>query len=31
MYEIIYAPRAVEDLLRLQRYEPAAYKKAASS
>ena len=29
MYEIIYAPRAVEDLLRLQRSEPAAYKKAA--
>lgn len=29
MYSIIYAPRAVEDLLRLQRSEPAAYKKAA--
>ena len=29
MYEIIYAPRAVEDLLRLQRFEPAAYQKVA--
>ena len=29
MYAIIYAPRAVEDLLRLQRSEPAAYKKAS--
>ena len=27
MYEIIYSPRAVQDLLRLQRSEPAAYKK----
>ena len=27
MYEIIYSPRAVQDILRLQRSEPAAYKK----
>ena len=27
MYEIIYSPQAIEDLLRLQRSEPAAYKK----
>ncbi len=27
MYEIIYSPNAKEDLLRLQRDEPAAYKK----
>ena len=29
MYEIIYSPRAVQDILRLQRSEPAAYKKVA--
>ena len=29
MYDIIYSPRAVEDLKRLQRSEPAAYKKAS--
>ena len=29
MYEIIYSPRAIEDLQRLQRYEPSAYKKVA--
>lgn len=28
MYKIIYSPRAIEDLQRLKRYEPAAYKKA---
>ena len=27
MYEIIYSPQAIEDLLRLQRSDPAAYKK----
>ena len=27
MYEIIYSPQAIEDLLRLQRSERAAYKK----
>ena len=27
MYEIIYSPQAIEDLLRLQHSEPAAYKK----
>ena len=29
MYEIIYSPRAIRDLLWLQRSEPAAYRKAA--
>ncbi len=29
MYEIIYSPRAIEDLQRLQRFEPSAYKKVA--
>ena len=29
MYEIIYSPRAVQDILRLQRSEPVAYKKVA--
>ena len=29
MYEIIYSSRAVQDILRLQRSEPAAYKKVA--
>ena len=29
MYEIVYSTRAVQDLLRLQRSEPAAYKKVA--
>ena len=29
MYEIIYSPRAIRDLLQLQRSEPAAYRKAA--
>jgi toxin YoeB len=29
MYDIIYSPRAVEDLIKLQRNEPAAYKKAS--
>ena len=29
MYEIIYSPRAVQDILRLQRSEPAAYKKVS--
>lgn len=29
MYEIIYSPRAIRDLLRLQRSEPPAYRKAA--
>ena len=29
MYEIIYSPNAKEDLLKLQRNEPAAFKKAA--
>lgn len=28
MYEIIYSPRAKEDLIKLQRSEPAAFKKA---
>lgn len=27
MYDIIYSPKAKDDLLRLQRDEPAAYKK----
>ena len=27
MYKIIYSPRAIEDLRRLQRSEPAAYQK----
>lgn len=27
MYDIIYSPKAMEDLLALQRSEPAAYKK----
>ena len=29
MYDIIYSPRAVEDLIKLQRNEPAAYKKVS--
>ena len=29
MYDIIYSPRAVEDLIKLQRSEPAAYKKVS--
>ena len=29
MYDIIYSPRSIEDLKRLQRNEPAAYKKAS--
>ncbi len=29
MYDIIYSPRAVEDLIKLQRNEPAAFKKAS--
>lgn len=29
MYDIVYSPRAVEDLKRLKRNEPAAYKKAS--
>ncbi|MBP3711231.1 MAG: Txe/YoeB family addiction module toxin [Bacteroidaceae bacterium] len=29
MYEIIYSPNAKEDLLKLQRSEPAAFKKVA--
>ncbi|MBQ2541423.1 MAG: Txe/YoeB family addiction module toxin [Paludibacteraceae bacterium] len=29
MYKIIYSPRAVDDLLRLRRFEPAAYQKVA--
>ena len=29
MYDIIYSPRAIQDILRLQRSEPAAYKKVA--
>lgn len=29
MYKIVYSPKAIEDLLRLKRSEPAAYKKAA--
>ena len=29
MYEIIYSPRAIKDLLRLKQSEPAAYKKVA--
>ena len=29
MYKIIYSPKAIEDLLKLKRSEPAAYKKAA--
>lgn len=29
MYEIIYSPKAKDDLLKLQRSEPAAFKKAA--
>ena len=28
MYKIIYSPQAVEDLMKLKRSEPAAYKKA---
>jgi toxin YoeB len=28
MYKIVYSPRAIEDLRKLQRSEPAAYKKA---
>ena len=30
MYTIIYSPRAIDDLRRLQRSEPAAYQKVAS-
>lgn len=30
MYEIIYSPRAIRDILRLQHSEPAAYKKVAN-
>ena len=29
MYTIIYSPRAIDDLRRLQRSEPAAYQKVA--
>ena len=29
MYEIIYSPRAIRDLLQLQHSEPAAYKKVS--
>jgi len=29
MYDIVYSPRAVEDLKKLQRSEPAAYKKVS--
>ncbi len=29
MYDIIYSPKATEDLLALRRSEPAAYKKVA--
>ena len=28
MYKIIYSPKAIEDLQKLKRSEPAAYKKA---
>ena len=28
MYKIIYSPKAIEDLQKLRRSEPAAYKKA---
>ena len=28
MYKIIYSPKAIEDLRKLKRSEPAAYKKA---
>ena len=28
MYKIIYSPKAIEDLQKLERSEPAAYKKA---
>ena len=27
MYKIVYSPKAIEDLQRLKRSEPAAYKK----
>ena len=27
MYKIVYSPKAIEDLLKLRRSEPAAYKK----
>lgn len=30
MYEIIYSPKAKDDLRALQRYEPAAFRKAAA-
>ena len=29
MYDLIYSPKAVEDLKKLQRNEPAVYKKAS--
>ena len=29
MYDIVYSPRAVEDLKKLQRNEPAAFKKVS--
>ena len=29
MYDIVYSPKAIEDLKNLQRNEPAAFKKAS--